>query len=115
MAPALARLGYELLLNRSRRLRRGGTEILVTGLDDVHRYYTPAAAAALGALEPATFGLVLVHSPEFADQAATAGYGLYLCGHSHGGQVCLPGGRPIITNLRAAIAVSRAASGGTWR
>ena len=112
MAPALARLGYDLLLNQSRRLRRGGTEILVTGIDDVHRYYTPAAAAALGALDPATFGLVLVHSPEFADQAATAGYALYLCGHSHGGQVCLPGGRPIITNLPRR---DRHLSSGLWR
>ena len=99
MVPEFARLGYELLLNRSRRLRREGAEILVTGVDDVHRYYTPAAAAALTALEPATFGLALVHSPEFAPEAAAAGYHLYLCGHSHGGQVCLPGGRPVVTNL----------------
>jgi uncharacterized protein len=99
MVPELARLGYQPLLNRSRRLRRGGAEILVTGVDDVHRYYTPAAAAALSALEPATFGLALVHSPEFAHEAAAAGYHLYLCGHSHGGQVCLPNGRPVVTNL----------------
>jgi predicted MPP superfamily phosphohydrolase len=112
MAPELTRLGYELLLNRSRRLRRGGAEILVTGVDDVHRYYTPAAAAALTALDPATFGLALVHSPEFAHQAAAAGYDLYLCGHSHGGQVCLPGGRPVVTNLARR---HRHLSSGLWR
>jgi predicted MPP superfamily phosphohydrolase len=112
MAAELAWLGYELLLNRSRRLRRGGAEILVTGVDDVHRFYTPAAAAALSELEPATFGLALVHSPEFADQAAAAGYGLYLCGHSHGGQVCLPGGRPLVTNLPRR---QRHLASGLWR
>jgi uncharacterized protein len=34
-----------------------------------------------------------------ADVAAAAGYALYLSGHSHGGQVCLPGGRPILTAM----------------
>ncbi len=112
MVPELARLGYELLLNRSRRLSRGGAEILVTGVDDVHRYYTPAAAAALSALAPATFGLALVHSPEFAREAAAAGYHLYLCGHSHGGQVCLPGGGPLVTNLARR---HRPMASGLWR
>ena len=31
--------------------------------------------------------------------AAAAGCALYLCGHTHGGQICLPGGRPILTHL----------------
>jgi predicted MPP superfamily phosphohydrolase len=34
-----------------------------------------------------------------AGEAAAAGHALYLCGHCHGGQVCLPGGRPVITHL----------------
>jgi len=112
MAPELARLGYQLLLNRSRRLHRGGAGILVTGVDDVHRFYTPAAAAALGALEPATFGLALVHSPDLAHRAAAAGYDLYLCGHSHGGQVCLPGGRPVVTHVGRP---HRRLASGLWR
>jgi predicted MPP superfamily phosphohydrolase len=112
MAPELDRLGYELLLNQSRRLRRGGAEILVTGVDDVHRFYTPAATAALVADAPAGFGLVLVHSPEFARQAAAAGYDLYLCGHSHGGQVCLPGGRPVVTHVARG---HRRLASGLWR
>ena len=93
IAPHLERLGFEMLLNRTRRIRRGAEQITVTGVDDVHRYYTPAAAAALAAHDPARFGIALVHSPEFAGEAAAAGYDLYLCGHTHGGQVCLPGGR----------------------
>jgi hypothetical protein len=34
-----------------------------------------------------------------AGEAAAAGYSLYLCGHCHGGQMCLPGGRPLLTHL----------------
>jgi predicted MPP superfamily phosphohydrolase len=99
IVPHLERLGYEVLLNRSRLIRRGAAQIAITGVDDVHRYYTSAAAAALAAHDPDRFGIALVHSPELAGEAAAAGYDLYLCGHTHGGQVCLPGGRPLITHL----------------
>jgi len=39
---------------------------------------------------PETFTLVLAHSPDAAPEAARAGVDLVLCGHTHGGQVCLP-------------------------
>jgi hypothetical protein len=80
-------------------VRRGGQTIALTGIDDVHRFYTPAAHAALSAHDPQAFGIVLAHSPEMAGEAAAAGHSLYLCGHCHGGQLCLPGGRPLITHL----------------
>jgi uncharacterized protein len=99
MAGALEKLGFEVLLNRSTLLKRGNEQIVVTGLDDVHRFFTPDALSAL--LEaPEGFRVALVHSAEVADHAAAAGYALYLCGHTHGGQICLPGGRPIVTHLR---------------
>jgi hypothetical protein len=99
MVAPLQRIGLRVLLNRSRQIHRGGQAIALTGIDDVHRYYTPAAHAALAAHDPQTFGIVLAHSPEMAGEAAAAGHGLYLCGHCHGGQLCLPGGRPLITHL----------------
>ena len=43
--------------------------------------------------------LLLVHEPDFADQVAASPYRilLQLSGHSHGGQVNLPGlGRPLL-------------------
>ena len=48
---------------------------------------------------------------ELADVAAANGFDLYLAGHTHGGQVCLPGGRPIITHM---VRLRRYASG-LWR
>jgi predicted MPP superfamily phosphohydrolase len=99
MAGALEKLGFEVLLNSSTILKRGDEQIVVTGLDDVHRFFTPDAISAL--LEaPKGFRIALVHSAEVADHAAAAGYALYLSGHTHGGQICLPGGRPIVTHLR---------------
>ena len=99
MVAPLRRLGLRVLINRTHHVRRGAQTIGLTGIDDVHRYYTPAAQAALAAHDPRTFGIVLAHSPEMAGEAACAGYALYLCGHCHGGQLCLPGGRPLITHL----------------
>ncbi len=92
-------LGIEVLLNETRSLSRGGAEIHVTGTDDVHLYRSEAASAALEEA-PAGFKIALIHSAEFADVAAAAGYHLYLAGHTHGGQICLPGGRPIVTQMR---------------
>lgn len=99
MVAHLRRLGLPVLINQTHHVCRGDAMIAVTGIDDVHSYYTPAASAALATHDPATFGIVLAHSPEMAGEAAAAGFRVYLCGHSHGGQLCLPGGRPLITHL----------------
>jgi predicted MPP superfamily phosphohydrolase len=98
MVEALAPLGFETLANRSVTLSRGGETMCVTGLDDVHSFYTPQARRALE--EPhGGFRIALVHSAEMADHAAAAGVSLYLCGHTHGGQICLPGGRVVLAQL----------------
>lgn len=110
MPKALRRLGFETLINRSVVLTRNGDDIGVTGLDDVHAFYTPAARAALEATADG-FRIALVHSAEMADHAAAAGYALYLCGHTHGGQICLPGGRIVFSQLDRC----RHAASGLWR
>ncbi|OHC74209.1 MAG: hypothetical protein A3G18_11950 [Rhodospirillales bacterium RIFCSPLOWO2_12_FULL_58_28] len=98
MAKGLERLGIRVLVNESVSLERNGARLHITGLDDVNRFFTPMAHAAL--TPPGDdFKIALVHSPEMANEASRKGYSLYLCGHTHGGQVCLPGGRPIMTRL----------------
>ncbi len=97
MADMLEGLGLRVLANETVSIHRGAASLHITGLDDVHYFYTDMAAAAL-AQAPAGFKIALVHSPEAAPLAADAGYALYLCGHTHGGQVCLPSGTPILTN-----------------
>jgi uncharacterized protein len=106
----LEELGFEVLLNQSIRVTRQDEHIVITGLDDVHCFYTDAARAALFE-ERGEFRIALVHSPEIADHAAEAGIALYLCGHTHGGQICLPGGRALLTRLTRC---GHAASG-LWR
>src|SRR5438477_4821574 len=109
MAEALEDLGFDVLLNQSTVLVRGNQQIVLTGLDDVHRFFTRDALEAF-LQAPEGFRIALVHSAEVADYAAAAGCALYLCGHTHGGQICLPGGRPVITHLLRC----RHASVGAW-
>jgi uncharacterized protein len=109
MADTLTEMGFEVLINRSLVLERQGERLRITGLDDVNSFYTEAAHAAFNVHE-GEFRIALVHSPEVADYADEAGYALYLCGHTHGGQVCLPGGRPLVTQLTRC----RHAARGLW-
>ncbi len=77
-------------------LRRGGAVLHLAGVDDVmvHQDDLAQVMARLPAEGPA---LLLAHEPDFADRAARTGrFGLQLSGHSHGGQVVLPGLGPLV-------------------
>lgn len=110
MVGVLERAGFDVLVNRSIVVRHGSDSLGITGLDDVHSFYSEAALAALRG-HGGGFRIALVHSAEVADDADVAGYALYLCGHTHGGQICLPGGRPLVTHLKRC----RHAASGLWR
>jgi predicted MPP superfamily phosphohydrolase len=103
-------LGIRVLINETHTILRDGAELHLTGTDDVHYYYTDAARDALAAA-PEGFKIALIHSAELADSAAENGFHLYLAGHTHGGQVCLPGGWPIITHMNRYRRYAR----GLWR
>ncbi len=98
MVNPLEKIGMRLLINESCLIQRGSSQIQIIGTDDVHYYYTDQA---LHALEQADngFSVAMVHSPELFDFASEMDVDLYLCGHTHAGQVCLPGGIPIIKHL----------------
>ncbi len=90
--------GIRCLINESITLARGGLGLTLTGTDDPTAFWSEGAHRAL-AESGEGCKLALVHSPELAGVAHDNGYALYLSGHTHGGQVCLPGGRPMTTGL----------------
>lgn len=96
---SLESLGIRVLINESTQIFRDGASLGLTGIDDPSYFFTPDAIQALGS-SPCVFNILLAHSPELADLAARSGYALYLAGHTHGGQICLPNGRPMYTSLR---------------
>jgi len=89
--------GLPLLVNRSVRIERGGEYFYLAGLDDVE-FGQPNLAAGLPADHDAPT-LLMVHEPDFADYAATqkesSKIDLMLSGHTHGGQVLIPGLSPL--------------------
>lgn len=98
MVNPMEKIGIHVLINGTCFIHQGDDKILILGTDDVHYYYTDQALHVLEHADD-NFSIALVHSPELYDMAARMGVDLYLCGHTHAGQVCLPGGRPIIKHL----------------
>ncbi len=95
MVPAFEAMGMRLLLNEHEILERGGARIHLAGIDDAHFYRVDNIEKAADGIPPDEFSILLSHTPEIYRQAAHAGFNLLLCGHTHGGQICLPGGIPI--------------------
>ncbi len=111
MMDPLRDTGIHILLNDHLALKRGEDEIVLIGLDDVHAYQPADEAAAALAAMPKGFRILLQHSPELLDEAEAENVSLYLTGHTHGGQICLPGGLPIMTNIKTQRRYAR----GLWR
>jgi len=77
-------------------LTRGNERLRVCGVDDLRTGF-PNLKAALGDTKPEETALLLSHNPDFAETLTDSRVGLVLCGHTHGGQVCLPViGAPIV-------------------
>ena len=91
--------GLRVLLNESVRLRRagqtGGPSLLLAGVDDPNIFATHDLAAALRLRRPGEPVVLLAHAPSIHLEAAAADVSLVLCGHVHGGQICLPSGRTL--------------------
>lgn len=105
--------GWVGMINRSDRLRLGQHVIDVSGVDDPHLGYdhhpgflgADQPGSGAGRFEsagtaPSSLRLALAHAPylrtlnRFAEDRAD----LIVAGHTHGGQVCLPGGRALVSN-----------------
>lgn len=101
LANDLARAGVRLLVNSSEIVLARGARLRIAGVDDPHtgRDDLEAALARDGDSrdEPV---ILLAHSPDVFPAAVEAGVHLVLAGHTHGGQICLPGGYAPWTNSR---------------
>lgn len=95
MLPGLEDMGYRCLMNESTAIERGGDALHIAGVDDAHYYRVDNLHKAGDGIPAGAFSLLLSHTPEIFRQAAHAGFDLFFCGHTHGGQICLPGGFPL--------------------
>ncbi len=94
------RRGWVDLSNRRGRLTVKGTTFAFAGVDDPHLGYDDLAAVAGPADGSADVRMGVTHAPylRVVDQFARDGYETVLAGHTHGGQLCLPFGRALVTN-----------------
>ncbi|MDX1655606.1 MAG: metallophosphoesterase [Candidatus Competibacteraceae bacterium] len=111
LVPALERMGVRMLLNEAIAISREGTEIWLAGIDDPHYFRTENFDRAVQEVPAEAVTILLSHSPEPYRRAVYAGIDLMLSGHTHGGQICLPGGVALMTNADA----PRAFCAGPWR
>jgi uncharacterized protein len=95
MVPRLETMGIRMLLNEADVVVRSGQSIHIAGIDDAHFYRADNIEKAAEGIPLDEFSILLSHTPEIYRQAAHAGFNLLLSGHTHGGQICLPGGIPI--------------------
>ncbi len=100
MLPALEAMGIRMLLNVHQFIERGEARIYLVGIDDAHYFRVDNIEKAAHAIPLEAVSILLSHTPEIYRQAAHAGFNLMLCGHTHGGQICLPGGIPITLDAK---------------
>ena len=95
MVPELEEMGIRILLNECESISRGDEAIYLAGIDDAHYYRVDNIEKAASEIPDRKFSILLSHTPEVYRQAAHAGFDLFLGGHTHGGQICLPRSIPI--------------------
>lgn len=100
MTEAFRSAGWLDLNNARGSLVVNGSRIAFTGVDDPHLEFDRLDAVGGPADPGADLRIGVAHAPyvRVLDAFAAAGNELLIAGHTHGGQVCLPGGRALTTN-----------------
>lgn len=90
IAYGLADMGVKMLVNEAVEITQGRDSIWVAGLDDDFTYMTDDLPGAMSAVPADAFKILMAHTPELYSEAAAQGVNVYLCGHTHAGQIRLP-------------------------
>lgn len=111
LVDSLEELGLRFLCNESICLQKNGDRLYLAGVDDPYLFETFDFPASRSQIPRHACSILLAHSPEVYREAEEAGYAAMLCGHTHGGQICLPGGIAIWRNAK----VPRRMLAGPWQ
>ena len=82
--------GIPVLRNQSVTIERGGEHFWLAGIDDLLKGH-PDLNATLRNIPRSECTILLCHEPDYAAEVAFTPVDLQLSGHSHGGQVWIPG------------------------
>jgi uncharacterized protein len=98
---SLKELGAKFLINDSHVVDRDGQRIWIVGADDCHYFKAHDLEKAFHGLPRQAFSVLVSHSNELYKQALKYSPNLFLCGHTHGGQILIPPFGPIFTHSKA--------------
>lgn len=99
--PMMESAGIRCLLNEHIVIERGGASLLLAGIDDPNFYQSHNFERALAAAPEGLSKVLLSHAPQTYLEASKLGFDLLLSGHTHGGQICLPGGYVVMHDKTA--------------
>ncbi len=111
VAEHLERRGVRVLMNESEWIGRDGAGMVLAGVDDPRQYQTDSIERSLEGRARELPTVLLAHSPQVYREASQFGVDLMLSGHTHGGQVALPGRFTHAKRFK----VPRAMVSGAWR
>ena len=111
LVPTLESIGVRMLVNEAATITRGRAAFALAGIDDGHFFQLDSVEKAVAGIPRGRPSILLSHTPEVYRQAQQAGVDAMLCGHTHGGQICLPGGHPVTLDA----SIPRRFGRGAWR
>lgn len=83
--------GFNLLVNEHEKITlKNGQKINIMGIDDMI-FGEPSVEEATKGIDKKDYNLFVSHAPDVADEVAKYPIDLQISGHSHGGQVTIPG------------------------
>ena len=111
IAFGLENLGVNMLINEAAEITKSNGSIWLAGVDDPYDYRCHDLESALNPVPEDGFKILLAHTPELFSESSNRGVHLYLCGHTHAGQVRLPWVGPVLQNAEC----PRSYAHGHWR
>ena len=100
MRAAFIEHGWHDATHQRIEFKTSGVRLAIAGVDDPHHDLDDYSLIAGPPHADADLSIGLAHAPEprVLDRFLADGYQLTLHGHTHGGQICLPGEHTIVTN-----------------
>ncbi len=100
IASALTHAGFRVLANEHVAVERGGQTLYLAGVNDARFTRQDNLPAALHGIPDTAPIIALAHSPDIVLKAMAERVGLFLAGHTHGGQIIFPWIGPLYVPTR---------------
>jgi len=98
MVPIMKKRGINFLINDSTVIERNGEKIWLAGVDEPYHYQAHDLEETFKNIPDKAFKIFIAHTPELYKETVPYAPQLYLCGHTHAGQIQFPLIGPIFTN-----------------